>query len=268
MADLDEQFVDVDFTKDERFVFGDLGRNPSKLMCAAADDEVPLIPESQWRDEAEKLEAAGGGLDKLVVNIFDQGQEGSCVGNSTTQQHQVMQAVQFGKQNVVKLSAISLYKRIGTSPNSGAMIDDALEEMSLRGELPLDTAENRQRFGSMVMPPRGFHTPMPVGWQDVAKQFRADERLIIESQEALFSCLFRGFPVVVGRAGHSILYLRPKWDGKKWLVKYVNSWSEQWGEGFGEFKGGFGYDSASLFRESAQWAFAVRSIVVPSWLSP
>lgn len=257
LNDIDDEFVDVDFTKDERFVFGDLGRNPSKLMCAAADDEVPLIPESQWRSEAETLDGMGGGLDRLVVNIFDQGSEGSCVGNATTQCHQVMQAAQFGKANVVKLSAISLYKRIGSSPNSGAMVDDALDEVAARGILPLDTPENRAKFGSMVMPPRGYFTPMPVGWENIAKQFRSDEKLIIRSEAALFSCLFRGFPIVVGRAGHSILYLRPVWSGGQWLIKYVNSWTPQWGEA------GFGYDSARLFRESANWAFAVRSIVVP-----
>lgn len=257
LDDIDDEIVDVDFTKDERFVFGDLGRNPSKLMCAVADDEVPLIPESQWRFEAEKFQGMGGGLDRLVVNIFDQGSEGSCVGNATVQCHQVMQAAQFGKNNVVKLSAISLYKRIGSSPNSGAMVDDALEEVQSRGIVPLDTPENRTKFGNVVMPPRGYFNSLPSGWENVAKQFRSDERLIIQSEAALFSCLFRGFPVVVGRAGHSILYLRPVWTGSKWLIKYVNSWSDDWGER------GFGYDSASLFRQSADWAFALRSIVVP-----
>ncbi len=260
LDDIDDEFVDVDFTKDERFVFGDRGRNPSKLFCAVADDEVPLIPENQWRTEAETLAGMGGGLDRLVVNVFDQGSEGSCVGNATTQCHQVMQAAQFGKANVVKLSAISLYKRIGSSPNSGAMVDDALEEIQSRGIVPLDTPENRAKFGNAVMPPRGFNTPLPHNWQEVAKQFRSDERLIIQSESALFSCLFRGFPVVVGRAGHSILYLRPIWSGSKWLIKYVNSWRDDWGDH------GFGYDSVSLFRESARWAFALRSILVPGGL--
>lgn len=255
---MDDQFVDVDFTKDAAFVLGDLGRNQDKLLCGAADDAVPLVPENEWRGLAEKIEAENSGLDQLVTRIFNQGQEGACVGHAATQQHQVMQAVQFGKNKVVQLSPMSLYKRLGRTASSGAMIDDALEEVTARGILPLSTSQNRAQFGNQVMPETGFDNRMPRGWEQTAKLFRASERLIVESEASLFSCLFRGHPVVVGRQGHSILYLRPVFKNGRWLIKYVNSWSENWGEG------GFGYDSASLFRESARWAFAVRSIVVPS----
>ena len=263
MVAINPQFVDVDFPSEERYVRGSLTRTRIATY-ASAKDVVPLIPESQWRAEHDRLEEAGGGMERLVTRIFNQSNEGACVGNATTQQHQVMQAAQFGTNRVIQLSPISLYKRIGSSANSGAMIDDALDEMSSGGILPLDTADNRQRFGSHVMPATGFRTPWPSGWQSTAKLFTADERFVIGSVDELFSVLFRGFPVVVGRAGHSILYLRPVWDGRRWLVKYVNSWDDDWGEGFGLFPGGFGYDSASLFRESAEWAFGVRSIRVPS----
>lgn len=257
MTEIDNRFIDVDFRDDPNFVMGDLGRNPSKLMCASADDEVPLIHSSQWRSLADKIDAAGGGMDRLVVNIFDQGQEGSCVGNAATQLHQVMQAFSFGKDRVTQLSAISLYKRIGSSANSGAMVDDAMDEACSRGILPLDTPANRAKFGNAVMPPRGFSTPYPSGWEATAKKFRGDERLIVQSEESLFSCLFSGHPLVVGRQGHSILYLRPIWDGSKWLIKYVNSWRADWGDQ------GFGYDTLRQYRESADWAFTLRSIVTP-----
>lgn len=247
-------FIDVDFRSEPQYVLGDLGRNPSRLMCAAADDEVPLIPENKWRELAQQAEQSG--LDKLVVEIKNQGQEGSCVANATTQLHQVMQAAQFGIANVTLLSAMSLYKRIGSSANSGAMVDDGMEEMCARGALPLDNKTNRNHF-QHVMPATGFDRPLPQGWQETAKKFRGDERLIVQTEEALFSCLLSGHPVVVGRQGHSILYLRPVWQNGQWLIRYVNSWGN-WGEN------GYGYDSARLFRQSADWAFTLRSIITPS----
>ncbi len=258
MTEIDDRFIDVDFREEPSFVFGDLGRNPSKMMCASADDEVPLIPEAKWRELAEEIAAKDCGLDKLVVEVKDQKQEGSCVANATVQLHQVMQAASFGKSNVTLLSAISLYKRIGSSPNSGAMVDDAMDEITDRGALPLDNAPNRSKFGSAVMPATGFYSPYPVAWESTAKKFRGDERLIVQSEPALFSSLFSAHPVVVGRQGHSVLYLRPIWDGSKWLIKYVNSWRADWGDN------GFGYDTLRQYRESAQWAFTLRSILVPS----
>src|SRR6185436_17074046 len=95
---------------------------------------------------------------------------------------------------------------IGSSANSGASIDDALDETTNTGIIPLDTPENRAKFGSVVMPPTGFRSSRPAGWQEVAKHFRTDERLIIESIGGMISALFNGHPIVVGRAGHSICY--------------------------------------------------------------
>lgn len=267
MAEIDDRFVDVDFSKEPQFIAGDLGLNPNALACASSDDAVPLIPESKWQALSEQLDAAGGGLDRYVIRVFNQGSEGSCVGNATTQQMMVMQAQQFGIGNVTLLSPMSLYKRIGQSASSGAMVNDALDEVVGRGILPLDTPENRARFAECVHPATGFGRKLPDGWESVARNFRADESLVVKSTASLMSCLFSGHPIVVGREGHSILYLRPVFSKGRWLVKYVNSWDVTWGEGFGKFTGGFGYDTRSQFEQSARWAFAIRSLVVPSWLA-
>ena len=177
----------------------------------------------------------------------------------------MQQAAQFGLANVTLLSPMSLYKRIGSSASSGAMVSDALDEVEGDGILPLDTPENRTRFGDHVHPATGFGRLLPAGWQGTAKNFRISERLIVSSTQALISCLLSGHPVVVGREGHSILYLRPVISKGRMLVKYVNSWGN-WGEGFGTLAGGFGYDTQSQFEQSARWAFAARSLVVPTWL--
>jgi len=236
--------------------------------CRSFADAEPLIPESQWRPTYELIKAANEGkgafTSNLITRIFSQLNEGSCVGNAWLQFIQTMFARQFGKENVVQMSAISGYKQIGFSSNSGANIGDALERGIDTGALPLDTPENRVKFGKHVMPHTGFRTPFPDGWKDTAKHFRFDEFFLIRNRVELFSALLRGFPVLVGRAGHSILYLDLVWDDK-WLVRYVNSWGE-WGGPAGDFQSGFGYDSSRLFDSSARYAWTARSVVIPPWL--
>lgn len=253
---IDRRFIDVDFAADERFTFGDLGCAMFSGARPAYDDVVPIIPRGKWREEIEKMDAAGGGADQLVTRIYDQKNEGSCVANACSQACEIVQALQFGKDNVVHLSAMSLYKRIGSSPNSGAMVSDGLEEMATKGVLPLDNPENRARFGDKVMPNTGWREKYPDGWEDVAKQFRAHEWFIVRDMDSLITALLNQHPVVVGRSGHSICYCRPMYDGNDLVVKYANSWGD-WGQD------GYGFDSERMIKSSSSWAFALRSIVVP-----
>src|SRR5688572_22666193 len=138
--------IDVDFPSDEKFTFGDQGFAAFGPPRAPYGDSVQVIPESQWKDLAKAIADAGGGCSQLVSRIYNQGNEGSCVANACSQAHEIVQAKTVGKDSVVHLSAISLYKRIGRSPNSGAMVSDGLDEMAERGILPLDTPENRAKF--------------------------------------------------------------------------------------------------------------------------
>lgn len=256
---VDPQAIDIDFPSCPEYVFGNAGRRAFGAGAFASyGDVVPEVPESQWPELAEKLESEGGGLDQLVTRIYDQQREGSCVANACCQSMEILQAKQLGEDEVVHLSAMSVYKFIGRSPQSGATLDDGLEQIANVGAVPLDTPENRAKFGDIVMPNTGWSTPMPPGWQGVAKRFRGTEWFICQSVNQLISALFNGHPVVVGRAGHSIAYCRPVYQSGRLLAKYANSWSEDWQDG------GFGYDSLNYIRQSASWAFALRSVVVPS----
>jgi hypothetical protein len=250
---IDKDLIDVDFADHREFVFGDLGKRAFEPRFQSYADVVPTIPESQWPAEAEKIKAAGGGCSALVTRIYDQKSEGSCVANACSQAHEICQAIQNGKENVVPLSAISLYKRIGRSAQSGAMVSDGLDEMAEKGVLPLDTPENRAKFGDCVMPNTGFRTAYPSGWEAVAAKFTAHEWFIVDTLAELITALIHQEPVVVGRSGHSICYCDPVYDNGKLLVKYANSWGN-WGEN------GYGYDSLSMIRSSASWAFALRSV--------
>lgn len=260
---INPNFVDVDFTKQPQYTRGDNATRPFRSSRPIYEAGEPQTPEAKWPEEAEKLEAEDAGLDFLVTRILDQKSEGSCVGNAATQQHQVLQAKQFGIDNVVQLSAISMYQLIGSSANSGASIDDALDEGTGTGFIPLDTPENRAKFGSVVMPPTGWRSPRPSGWEATAQRFRFDESLVVQSVGGMMSALFNGHPIVVGRSGHSICYLRPVYSGGKLYVLYANSWSMDWGQAAGKLSGGFGLDSLSYIRSSANWCYAVRSIITP-----
>lgn len=255
-------FEDVDFTKDPRFVFGDLGVGAFASPRECFEDRVAVIPRNQWEAEIEKIQAAGGGAERLVTRIYDQGREGSCVANACSQAHEILQALQFGKDRVVHLSAISLYKRIGRSPGSGAMVSDGLDEASAKGILPLDTPENRARFGDAVMPNTGFYTAYPSGWEAVAKKFRYDEWDVIRTFDGMGTALLQQRPVVVGRQGHSICYVGLMVRNGRLVAPYPNSWSLDWGAPLGDMTGGFGFDSESQIKMSASWAFTPRTAVI------
>lgn len=260
MSSIIDQFTDVDFRVDPRYIKGYDSFGDVKLF-GSYEDSVSLIPEDEWDDRIKEIDAQNNGADSLVSRIYDQGREGSCVANATCQSHEVTQALQFGKDRVTHLSAISVYKKIGRSAGSGAMVSDGFEQIRDVGAVPLDNPENRSRFGGIVMPNTGFSQQYPSGWEAVAKQFRIDEGDIINTLAGMLTALLRRQAVVVGRQGHSICYTRPMGSRSKgYKAKYANSWGD-WGDA------GFGYDTLSQMRMSAGWAFTPRSIIVPDWLN-
>ena len=234
MPEIDDKFVDVVLPDQPEYVFGDLGVSMFADLGKFYDE---VTPEMTWEeidqaiDALDAAEAAGNpaSLHYLITRIFDQGREGSCVANATCQAAEIVQASQFGKDNVVHLSAMSLYKRIGRSANSGAMVSDGLEELQARGALPLDTSENRQRFGDLVMPNTGFRTPFPKDWETTGALFKGIEaHPIRRSVRGLFTACCNGHPVGMGREGHSLVYLRPVRVGGQRRLRGPNSWG-QWG---------------------------------------
>lgn len=251
-ADDFKKWLDIDFRTQRQYVRGDLGVGP-ETFCSTYEDSVPVLSDADIKSAIQAEEAAGGGADLLVSRIYNQKQEGSCVANACCQAHEIVQAIQYGKDKVIHLSAISLYKRIGRSPGSGAMVSDGLKELSSRGALPLDTPENREKYGDKVMQNTGFHSPFPADWENTANNLTIVEHHVIRSVEGMKTALVLGCPVVVGRQGHSICYTRLMNKSGRLVVKYANSWGN-WGDN------GFGYDSESQMRMSSGWAFAVRAV--------
>jgi hypothetical protein len=261
--DINSQFLDYDFSKDPRFVFG--FQEEPKLFASSLslyEDAVPVLSESQLRESAEREEAEQSGADQLVSRIYDQGQEGSCVANACSQGNEMCQAEQFGIENVTRIAAMGLYQLIGRSAGSGAMISDGMKYGKSFGFAPLDNPENRARFGDKVMQNTGFRQRRPAGIETVAAELAYEECYAVQSVEGILTALANHDPVIVGRQGHSICYVRHIWINGAWRVKYANSWHESWGEK------GFGYDSIRQIQMSAGWAFVIRKVRVPYWLLP
>lgn len=260
---MSDPFVDVDFTRDPNYIRGYHADPLAGVVCRAYEDVAPVYTMAQIRQKAEELDGNGLGIEFLVTRIFDQGQEGACVADAAAQGHEIVQATQNGRDKVIHLSAISLYKRIGRSPGSGAMVEAGLSELRSRGILPLNNAENVARF-KHTMPNTGFYTPFPPGWEETAAQLAAEEFLICRSPEENYSAGINGHPRMVGRSGHSICHLRPTMKRGPLAMAYANSWRESWGAAFGYMKGGFGFDSESMVRSASQWCYAIRSVKVPA----
>ena len=205
-----------------------------ELFCNSSE----VIPRSEWREAAEAIR----GQETLVQKIKDQGQEGSCASNAAGQALEMVYVSQGGEKSWVELSAMSLYKRVGRSPQSGSTINSNLRELKETGMLPVSNPANRERF-EHTFPPRGFGNAYPRDWERTAKLFRVTEWLDIESFDEFVSALLQGWPVVYGRKGHAICGARPVLRNGIWHIKYANSYGK-WGDN------GFGYDSERLLSNS------------------
>lgn len=217
------------------------------------EDVIDVIPRSSW---PALVAEQGLSLQPMVQKIKDQGQEFSCASNACSGGAEVLLTKQFGRENWVELSAISLYKRVASSAGDGSTINDNIREISTRGILPTDSDINKALFAH-THPNTGFSRALPSGWETTATLFKVTEWFDIASMDGFISCILRGAPVFYGRASHAICAVWVVSQGGKYLIKYANSWGD-WGEG------GFGYDTESSLAAAigSYGAVAPRSITL------
>ncbi len=257
-TEIDDRYLDVDFEKEPQYVYGDTGPNIfGSSMEYYEDSADEIYTDDQVREACEQQEE-NGSLEWFVRSVFNQKSEGSCVGNAATKLFETMVNEHLGIEQGIDFSAISLYKQIGRSASSGASVSDAFEQLQTTGVLPLDTAENRQRFGDHVMPATGFSTRFPEGWKTTAAKFRIAGGKAIRTLAGLKTMLAKGRGVVVGREGHSIFYVGIRYKNGRFVVPYLNSWGS-WGQALGRMTAGFGWDTENQMKKSASWAFCIDS---------
>lgn len=262
-----DKWMDVDLVQQATDYGRELGALPRESEPGTDrplfGDIEDVIQPNDWPDYIKMLDESKAWMSELITWICDQNGEGSCVSNVAIKQHEIRQAIQYGKDKVVRLSPVSVYKVCGSRPNSGSTLDRNIYIMDKRGALPLNTAENKERF-KHTFPHNGFYTDYPDGFEETCNLFRNAEFYDIGSYAEFGTALIKGFPVMYARSGHCITGVRLFYRNNKVILGYCNSWSLGWGDVLNdELNGGMGYDSESVMRNAARGAVALRSVNLP-----
>ncbi len=276
-AELEKQpgigrFVDSDFRNKEV--------NPDGFMLATSPDNAPrgtyapvledkagftIIDKSEWPDRIEEMDQQGGGLERFIIHIYNQGREGTCTSQQESQKGNVVDCMQFGPDEVVLRSPISIYMQVAPGPGTGSSVGENLVQTRTVGALPLaDSATNEEIKHAMSS--TGYkRSKYKDGWEEHASMLRSDEYFEIDTSAGFVTALFNGWPVGYGRQGHSILALRPVMRNGTVYVMYVNSWGE-WGAVINGRKA-YGFDSPSQYGTGATryGCNCLCSNVVPPW---
>lgn len=194
-------------------------------------DKMDIIDPSEWLDWIGGIE-----LSPHVPVVLDQDGVGSCATESTTAA--VMLARVLRGEPHVMLNPWFIYHTTSGGSDSGSSIDENLAFANEFGIAP-----------ESVWPrSNGWRTNPSEEAYAAAKEFRILEAYDITTTAEIGTALLRGFPVVFGWQGHSVLFTELL---SLTRAKYLNSWAQSWGDdGFGELE-----LSAVNFRYGA---FAVR----------
>lgn len=196
------------------------------------ENDQDVIPRSQWDELLAEHDYSLA--EKYVAKIKRQ-KIGSCASHSSTSCLEYVTAKSVGAENVTLLSPLSVFKFVG-SRHGGSTLDANMRRISQVGVLPLDTPENREKYGDHVWPENQWSGSLPSGWESTAAKFKFTEWNEIGSFDELFSALLQWKPVYYGRAGHAIYAVRPMKKDGQYVLKYANSWGS-WGDN------GYGYDT-------------------------
>jgi hypothetical protein len=199
--------------------------------CKLLADEIEIIPRDKWGGLIGQVN-----LRPFVNQILDQNGYGSCATESTTQGVQIARAVAGAP--FVLLNPLSIYRVTSGGSDRGSSIDENLQFARDHGILP----------ESYWPRSKGWRAAPPADWKSVAANYRIDEFFDVGTVEELGTALLRGFPVVFGWQGHSVIATRLL---SATMFEYANSWGDWGDEGFG-----------TLSLDSVNWgygAFAVKT---------
>jgi hypothetical protein len=186
-------------------------------VCRPADEVIDVIPREEWSSHIGKIS-----LRPYVNVIFDQDGIGSCATESTTQAIQVVRAWE-GKP-FVQLNPLFVYHTTSGGHDRGSNIDDNLRFILKYGVAP-----------EAIWPrDKGFKATPSAEAKDAALDYKGLEWADVGTVLQFGSGLLKGYPIVFGYDGHSVLAVEVI-DSESF--RYVNSWDKSWGDnGFGVAK--------------------------------
>lgn len=197
-------------------------------------------------------------LEKFCPTRLNQGQQGSCVGwSSSYSARTILQSIATGKNpDEVRFSPSSLYNQISLPGCQGAYIQNAMQVMQQRGVLP---------FSKFAYDENTCHTK-PAGDQiDLMAQYRTNgyNRLTVSGENysvdlnAIKQNLAQGAPVVIGMmvggsfmqdmmgkdiwipgrsdynmygfGGHAMCVIGYDDNYEGGAIQIMNSWGQEWG---------------------------------------
>ncbi len=231
----EERWLDIDFAKQRPDFTGSLelpeAFRAQAIAAATNINTLPgfkPIPKSEWSAWAARFPVSR--MAKSVRNITEQTMS-SCVGHSCANCIEAGNYMTAGDLFFRRLSGMSMYVRIGRSPNSGAYVGDAADEIFSRGVLPV----LGQGYAAEFPQDTEFNRKLPTGWETTAAGWRAAVYSVDDEEScfrAVMDCRLRNH---LGRSGHAISH--GGYTGKNWW--YENSWGTDWGD-YGK---SIGYDS-------------------------
>lgn len=233
----EQQWLDVDFMQEpqfnERLGLRELPDALRAQAIAAAPNVRTLpgfrpIPKSEWSAWVSRFPVTR--MAKSIRNITEQTM-GSCVGHGAGNNIEAGEYMLAGDLFFRRISGMSMYKRIGRSPNSGAYIPDAAEEIFTRGILPVTGEPYPHTFAQDT----GWSTPLPSGWEQTGKLWKAIVYSVDDEEAGFAIGMDARLRRQIGRSSHSIS--AAGYTGKSWW--YENSWGDDWGD-LGK---SIGYDS-------------------------
>lgn len=204
-------------------------------VCPLFREYIDVIPQEEWKEYVGKID-----LRDHVNHIKDQDGVGSCATESTAQGVEVSR--DFAGFEWVRLNPWFIYYHTSGGTDRGSSIDDNLRFVRENGVVP-----------ESVWPrSKGWRTKPSEEAYEAALNFTIEEFFDLSSIAEAGTALLKGFPVVFGWEGHSVLYTSVITRRKG---EYANSWDSDWGdEGFGE-----------LAFSEVNWqygAFAIRTVKV------
>ncbi len=207
-------------------------------VCPLAAEHIEIVDRADWDAAAKELNN-GLGLRPHVKVILDQDSAGSCATESSDGAVMGCRAV-AGLPHIL-LNPWFVYHHTSHGRDNGSSIDENLEFIREKGIAP-----------ESVWPrSKGFRDTPSAEAYDAALAFRIEEFYDISNVNEFVSALLKGFFVVWGANGHSVLKVRHLDERKG---EDANSWALTWGDN------GFGVWASYAAINWAYGAWAVRTV--------